>query len=128
MPLNFQEFWKLIQQKKFYKADFNSKQVTFGSKQEELQEMYRWKLSFDGYKDSLPAYYNDYLNSFIKFLQMSPALLLPPTEQRLFEATGQSRYLLTQVQEIKHKQKSTEMAHENAFREIAQEHQLESFI
>jgi hypothetical protein len=46
--------------------------TTFGAKQEELQEMYRWKLAFDTFKESLPAYYNDYVNSFIKFLQMSP--------------------------------------------------------
>jgi lipopolysaccharide biosynthesis protein len=54
--------------------------MTFGGKQEELQEMYRWKLAFDAYKDQLPVYYYDYLNSFIKFLQMNPSLMLPPTE------------------------------------------------
>jgi len=70
MPLNFQEFWKLIQQKKFSTADFGSRK-TFKGSQEEMQEMFRWKLAFDAYKDSLPVYYNDYLNSFIKFLQMS---------------------------------------------------------
>lgn len=50
--------------------------------------MYRWKLAFDSYKDQLPGYFNDYLNSFIKFLQMSPTLLLQQTEARLFEGSN----------------------------------------
>jgi hypothetical protein len=36
MPLNFQEFWKLIQQNKYLKVDFSAKNPTFGGKQEEL--------------------------------------------------------------------------------------------
>lgn len=38
MPPNFQEFWRLIAQKKFLKMDFSARpqQMTFGSKQEEM--------------------------------------------------------------------------------------------
>lgn len=90
--------------------------------------MYRWKLAFDAYKDSLPAYYNDYVNSFIKFLQMSPQLLLPTTDQRLFEGSTANRQLHSLAQDLKHKQKSLDASHEAAFREWVQEHIHESFI
>ena len=38
--------------------------------QSNLLEVYKWKLAFDGYRDRLPQYYNDYMNSYLKFLQM----------------------------------------------------------
>ena len=54
-------------------------------KDETMLEVYRWKLSFDGYRDKLPQYYNDYLNSYLKYLQMDQALLLPPYERILYD-------------------------------------------
>lgn len=34
-------------------------------------EFYKWKLAFDTYRDCLPLYYNDYFNSYFKYLQIS---------------------------------------------------------
>lgn len=50
-----------------------------------MLEVYRWKLSFDSYSSKLPQYYNDYLNSYLKFLQMDQALLLPAYERIFFD-------------------------------------------
>jgi hypothetical protein len=36
-----------------------------------MYEVYKWKLGFDSYRDSLPQFYNDYINSYLKFLQMN---------------------------------------------------------
>lgn len=50
-----------------------SSSVMTGAPSERDQSMlavYKWKLSFDSYRDKLPQYYNDYLNSYLKFLQM----------------------------------------------------------
>lgn len=40
--------------------------------------MCKWKLSYDAYKDKLPTLYNDYLNSFFKYLNVN-SLTLPET-------------------------------------------------
>lgn len=50
-----------------------------------MLEVYRWKLNFDSYRSKLPQYYNDYINSYLKFLQMDQALLLPAYERILFD-------------------------------------------
>jgi len=33
-----------------------------------MYEVFKWKLSFDNYRDRLPSFYNDYLNAYMKFL------------------------------------------------------------
>jgi len=50
-----------------------------------MLEVYKWKLNFDSYRDKLPRYYNDYMNSYLKFLQVDQALLQPSYERLLFE-------------------------------------------
>ena len=50
-----------------------------------MLEVYKWKLSFDSYRDQLPAYYNDYMNSYMKFLQMDQSLLLPSYDRILMD-------------------------------------------
>jgi len=54
MPVNFVEFWNLILNRK--------------SASDHSLEFYKWKIAFEKYKDGLPPYYNDYLNSYFKFL------------------------------------------------------------
>ena len=58
MPLNFVEFWPLIQNRKTSSDQINT------------YEFYKWKLALDTYRDGLPLYYNDYLNSYFKYLQI----------------------------------------------------------
>ena len=69
--------------------------------QSNLLEVYKWKLAFDGYRDRLPQYYNDYMNSYLKFLQMDQALLLPNYERLLFD---QNRMLGSLVKDVRQKQ------------------------
>ncbi len=59
MPVRFTEFWQLI---------WSRKATT--DQQSSMYDFYKWKLAFDNYKEALPAYYNDYFNSFFKFLQI----------------------------------------------------------
>ena len=56
MPINFVEFWSLI---------LNRRQAS-----DQTYEFYKWKIAFDKYRDCLPPYYNDYLNSYFKYLQI----------------------------------------------------------
>jgi hypothetical protein len=63
-----------------------------------MYEVYKWKLGFDTYRDSLPQFYNDYINSYLKFLQMNQSLLLPSSERQLFE---QNKLLASIVKEIR---------------------------
>lgn len=77
MPLNFAKFWKLIWTRK--KTDLlNLKNLSQkapnhymsmpSESDQTMLEVYKWKLNFDSYRDKLPQYYNDYLNSYLKFL------------------------------------------------------------
>ena len=66
--------------------------------QSNLLEVYKWKLAFDGYRDRLPQYYNDCINSYLKFLQMDQALLLPSFERLLFD---QNRLLGSLVKDVR---------------------------
>lgn len=54
-----------------------------------MYDFYKWKLSFDSYKESIPFYYNDYFNSFFKFLQIPQtsqmSIYSVSSERRLFE-------------------------------------------
>lgn len=59
---------------------------------------------------------------------MSQQLLLAQTEQKLFEGSSANRLLHALVQEIKHKQKAIDVAHEMLFRDIVVNHQHDSFI
>jgi hypothetical protein len=54
MPINFIEFWNLILHRK--------------AASDQTYEFYKWKIAFDKYRDCLPPYYNDYLNSYFKYL------------------------------------------------------------
>ena len=101
MPLDFARFWKLIWTRKQTninalksqsKAGSNPFAATSGalpaneeSGNQNMLEVYRWKLSFDSYRSKLPQYFNDYINSYLKFLQMDQALLLPAYERILFD-------------------------------------------
>lgn len=58
MPIRFFEFWNLIWSRKV------------STDQSNMYEFYKWKLAFDSYKEGIPVYYNDYFNSFFKFLQI----------------------------------------------------------
>ena len=75
MPLNFVEFWNLILNRK--------------SASDHSLEFYKWKIAFDKYKDCLPPYYNDYLNSYFKYLQIPQEsvanLYLQPSERSIYE-------------------------------------------
>ena len=84
-------------------------------KQTNLLEVYKWKLAFDGYRDKLPQYYNDYINSYLKFLQMDQALLLPSYERLLFD---QNRLLGGLVKELRQKQGQIDAKHENVFKDM----------
>ena len=48
--------------------------------QQDLQDAYRWKLQFDSYRDNLPVFYNDYMNSYMKFLKLNASLQVQSTE------------------------------------------------
>lgn len=54
-----------------------------------MYDFYKWKLAFDSYKEALPTYYNDYFNSFFKFLQIPQqgqvSIYSHSSERRLFE-------------------------------------------
>ena len=84
-----------------------------------MLEVYKWKLSFDSYRDKLPPYYNDYLNSFLKFLQMDQALLLPSSERVLFD---QNRLLASLVKESWQQQHLIDTKHESVFKEMKEIH------
>jgi hypothetical protein len=55
MPLNFPEFWPLINSIDRYKSG-------------ESYEKTKWRLAFSKYNEILPGYYNDYLNSYLRHL------------------------------------------------------------
>ena len=84
-----------------------------------MYEVYKWKLGFDTYRDSLPQFYNDYINSYLKFLQMNPSLLLPSSERQLFE---QNKLLASIVKEIRQRQYQMDMRHEHCFKELRSQH------
>lgn len=75
MPLRFLEFWQLIWSRKVDQAN--------------QYEFFKWKMAFDAYRESLPAYYNDYLNSFLKYLQVPAtaqnSVYSVPTERRIYD-------------------------------------------
>mmetsp|Transcript_4498 Transcript_4498/g.4220 ORF Transcript_4498/g.4220 Transcript_4498/m.4220 type:complete len:104 (+) Transcript_4498:45-356(+) len=62
MPLNFKVFWPLV----WTIDEFKGKNT---------YEKTRWKLGFDKYVETLPSYYYDYLNSYLRFLEV-PSLML----------------------------------------------------
>jgi len=66
-----------------------------------MLEVYRWKLNFDSYRSKLPQYYNDYINSYLKFLQMDQALLLAGGYERVL--LEQNRLLGSLVKEMRSK-------------------------
>ena len=84
-----------------------------------MLEIYKWKLSFDSYRDQLPSYLNDYMNSYIKFLQMDQALLLPAYERVLME---QNRHLAQFIKEIRQKQHALDTKHEQVFKQMRDAH------
>ena len=55
MPLNFPEFWPLINSLDRYKSG-------------ESYEKTKWRLAFSKYQETIPGYYNDYINSFLRHL------------------------------------------------------------
>ena len=81
MPLKFTEFWSLIKNRKVsslaqikqpFKGMMGFNKTTDKLKPDpNMYEVYKWKLGFDSYRDSLPQFYNDYINSYLKFLQMN---------------------------------------------------------
>jgi hypothetical protein len=56
MPLNFPEFWPLVQSIQTYKSS-------------ESYERTRWRLAFQKYNEILPGYFNDYINSYLRYLK-----------------------------------------------------------
>jgi hypothetical protein len=66
MPLNFPEFWPLVNSIDTYKTA-------------QSYEKTKWRLNFQKYNEILPGYYNDYLNSYLRHLN-APDLLLKTTE------------------------------------------------
>ena len=84
-------------------------QPTQQDNQNDMLEVYKWKLSFDGYRDKMPQYYNDYVNSYLKFLQMDQALLLPSFERLLFD---QNRVLASIVKELRQRKSQADARHE----------------
>lgn len=73
MPLNFLEFWPLMQSIDQYKGNIN---VSHDKMQ---YEKTKWKLAFDKYLEKIPDYYNDYINSYLKHLRV-PSLYLKQTD------------------------------------------------
>lgn len=67
MPLNFPEFWPLINTIDRYKSG-------------ESYEKTKWRLAFSKYNEILPGYYNDYLNSYLRHLN-AEELCLKATKQ-----------------------------------------------
>jgi hypothetical protein len=67
MPLNFPEFWPLINAIDRYKSG-------------ESYEKTKWRLAFQKYNEILPGYYNDYLNSYLRHLN-AEELCLKQTKQ-----------------------------------------------
>ena len=90
-----------------------------------MLEVYKWKLSFDGYRDKLPQYFNDYINSYLKFLQMDQALLLPSFERLLFD---QNRMLASLVKDLRQKQHQTDNKHEQVFKDMKELHAQDCFF
>ncbi len=80
MPLNFTEFWPLAASIDDYREGPQSYEKT------------KWKLAFQKYIEKLPPYYNDYLNSYLKYLK-APQLLLPSSEQIILSRNS----ILTQL-------------------------------
>ena len=74
MPLNFQEFWPLINRIDDYKGTHIS------DPSKATYEKTKWKLAWEKYIEKVPAYYNDYINNFLKF-KNAPTLYLPNTEK-----------------------------------------------
>jgi len=83
MPLDFVYFWKLIWTRKQtnlqllkskskannpFAAGAVKNEGAASNSDQNMLEVYRWKLSFDSYGSNMPQYYNDYLNSYLKFL------------------------------------------------------------
>lgn len=62
MPLNFPEFWPLINSIETYKTS-------------QSYEKTRWRLNFQKYNEILPGYYNDYINSYLKHLNAHDLIL-----------------------------------------------------
>jgi len=48
-------------------------------------------MAFEKFRNTLPSYYNDYLNSYLKYLGVQPVsnLQAPPSEKALFESNRQ---------------------------------------
>ena len=56
MPIKFREFWQLIWSRKVT-TDPNN-----------IHEFLKWKLAFDQFREALPIYYTDYINSYLRHL------------------------------------------------------------
>lgn len=85
MPFNFTEFWPLMQTLGEYKKSSSGYDKT------------KWKLSFQKYIEKLPAYYNDYINSYLKHVEAHD-LLLPQTDRVYFH---NNNHLTQCVRELK---------------------------
>ena len=98
---------------------------------------FKWKHSFDTYKDQLPAYYNDYLNTCLKFVDSKlrgklkipqsqiNTLLLPDTESVYRQ---EARLLNELVKQIRKNEATIEFNDEQMFNLSKQEHEAYAFI
>ena len=62
LPLNFTEFLTLMNSLDEY-TQYNS-----GLQSQDEYRKLKWKHKFDTYKEILPAYYNDYMNTCLRFV------------------------------------------------------------
>eukprot|EP00347_Sterkiella_histriomuscorum_P015237 403357791 len=106
MPLNFVEFWPLINNISDYKS------VSQG------YEKTKWKLAYQKYIEKLPTYYNEYINSYLKYLQAGD-LLLPQTDKIYF---SNNQILSQAYRELKTIQSQQESSHEQTFMKCKDQH------
>ncbi|CDW91762.1 UNKNOWN [Stylonychia lemnae] len=108
MPLNYQEFWPLVSTINEFRG------------QQQGYEKTKWKLAFQKYIEKIPPYYNDYLNSYLKYLK-ADELLLTPTDKIYFT---NNQYLANAVRDLKFSIGQQEAHHEQAFQKYKREHQI----
>lgn len=105
MPLNFPEFWPLINSIDRYKSS-------------ESYEKTKWRLAFQKYNENLPGYYNDYLNSFLRHLNATE-LSLKWTKQVYLDNNIPLQHAVNRALAY---QDQVEKGHEAAFKNYLHEH------
>jgi len=110
MPLNFTEFWPLIETIDKHKE---------GQDQSNHLKT-KWRLSFQKYNEVLPGYYNDYLNSYLRHLNATE-LFLKQTKQVYLDNNVP---LQSAISALLRAQDSQEKHHDKFFRASKQDHHV----